>query len=205
VEERLVASDQRKTPLNWPPDGQFLLYHPNDERNQTSNVDLWVMPMMGDRVPWEFLKTSFREGHGVFSPNGRWVAYMSNESGRMEIYVRAFALPDGAATAAGAPGGQLVSTEGGIHPVSRRDGKEPYYLNPAGEMMAAPITVTGSTLAPGAPVKLFATHIVGGGIDAAQRRQYDVAPDGRFFINTALDVGGLPITLLQNWNPEAKR
>ena len=203
--ERLVASDQRKTPLHWSADGQFLLYHTNDDGNQTSNLDLWVMPMMGDRAPWVFLKTQFREGHGVLSPNARWVAYMSNQSVRMEIYVRPFAPPGGTAAAAGAGGGQLVSTAGGIHPVWRPDGKEIYYLNPAGEMMAAPITVTGSTLAPGAPVKLFPTRTVGGGMDAAQRRQYDVAPDGRFLINTALDVGGVPITLLQNWNPEAKR
>ena len=101
--------------------------------------------------------------------------------------------------------GQLVSTAGGIHPVWRPDGKELYYLNPAGAMMAAPITVTGSTLAPGVPVVLFPTRIFGGGVDATQRRQYDVAPDGRFLINTLLDSGTVPITLLQNWNPEAKR
>jgi hypothetical protein len=84
--------------------------------------------------------------------------------------------------------------------------KELYYLNPAGAMMAAPITVTGSTLAPGAPVRLFPTRIVGGGVDAQLGRQYDVAPDGRFLINTVLDRGGAaPITVLMNWNPEAKK
>ena len=72
-------------------------------------------------------------------------------------------------------------------------------------MMAVPITVTGSTLALGAPVALFSTSIVAGGVDMAQRRKYDVAPDGRFLINTMLDSGAVPITLLQNWNPEAKR
>jgi hypothetical protein len=99
----------------------------------------------------------------------------------------------------------LVSTAGGIHPAWGPEGKELYYLSPAGEMMAAPITVTRSTLALGAPVKLFPTRTVGGGIDAAQRRQYDVAADGRFLINTVLDIGAVPITLLQNWNPETKR
>jgi hypothetical protein len=81
---------------------------------------------------------------------------MSNESGRMEIYVRPFVPPGGVATAAGAAGGQWqVSTAGGIDPVWRPDGRELYYLNPAGAMMAAPITVTGSTLMPGAPVVLL--------------------------------------------------
>ena len=131
------------------------------------------------------------------------MAYQSNESGRNEIYVRPFVPPGAAGTAAGAAGGQWqVSTAGGIYPVWRPDGKELYYLNPAGAMMAAPITVTGATLAPGAPVVLFPTRIFGGGVDAQQGRQYDVAPDGRFLINTELDSAAAPITLLMNWQPE---
>ena len=72
-------------------------------------------------------------------------------------------------------------------------------------IMAAPITVTGATLVPGAPVVLFPTRIVGGGVDTQQGRQYDVAADGRFLINTELDSTTAPITLLQNWHPEAKK
>jgi len=98
-----------------------------------------------------------------------------------------------------------VSTAGGSFPVWRPDGKELYYLNPAGAMVAVPITVTGSSLEPGAPIVLFATRIFGGGVDAQQSRQYDVAPDGRFLINTVLDDAAAPITLLQNWNPEGKK
>jgi hypothetical protein len=72
-------------------------------------------------------------------------------------------------------------------------------------MMAAPITVTGTTLAPGTPVVLFPTRIVGGGVDLQHGRQYDVAPDGRFIINTVLGDAAAPITLLQNWHPEVKK
>jgi hypothetical protein len=72
-------------------------------------------------------------------------------------------------------------------------------------MMASPIMSTGSTLEPGAPVVLFPTRIFGGDEDVQQGRQYDVAPDGRFFINTELDSADAPITLLMNWNPEAKK
>jgi hypothetical protein len=79
-----------------------------------------------------------------------------------------------------------------------------FYINPAGAMMAAPITITGATLEPGAPVVLFPTRIVGGGEDVQLNRQYDVAPDGRFLINTELDSADAPITILQNWNPEAR-
>ena len=165
------------------------------------------MPMVGDRTrPSVFLKTPFREAYGVFSPDGRWVAYMSNESGRVEIYVRPFVPPGAAGTAAGGGWGPVASVDGGRHPsrlAARR--QELYYLNPAGAMMAAPTTVTGATLEPGAPVVLFPTRIFGGGVDGQQGRQYDVAPDGRFLINTEVDKAPAPITLLQNWNPEAKK
>ena len=139
----------------------------------------------------------------MFSPNGRWVVYQSNESGKPQIFVRPFFPAGAAATAVGKQ--WQVSTEGGIHPVWRPDGRELYYLNPAGAMMAAPITVTGATLEPGAPVVLFPTRVSGGGVDGQLGRQYDVAPDGRFLINTLLDSAAAPITLIQNWNPEAKK
>jgi Tol biopolymer transport system component len=203
VEERLVTSDQSKVPNSWSADGRFLLYH---SIGAEADADLWVVPMVGDNTPSVVLKTPFRETRGTFSPDGRWVAYQSNESGRHEIYVRPFVPPGAAGTTEGTAGGQWqVSTAGGIMPVWRPDGKELYYLNPAGAMTAAPITVTGATLAPGAPVVLFPTRIVGGGVDAQQGRQYDVAADGRFLINTELDSATAPITLLQNWHPEAKK
>ena len=164
--------------------------------------DVWVLPMVGGGTPSVFLKTPFRELWGAFSPDGRWVAYQSNESGRQEIYVRPFVPPGATGTAAGQ---WPVSTAGGIMPVWRRDGKELFYLNPAGAMMAAPITVTGTTFAPGDPAALFPTHIFAGGVDAQQGRQYDVAPDGRFLINTELSSSAAPITLIQDWNPEAKK
>jgi hypothetical protein len=70
-------------------------------------------------------------------------------------------------------------------------------------MMAAPVTLTATTIEPGAPVALFPTRVVGGGADTGQGRQYDVARDGRFLVNTVLDDAASPITLSQNWNPEA--
>jgi Tol biopolymer transport system component len=200
VEERLLASDQTKVPGSWSADGRFVLYVSLDPQ---TNSDLWVVPMVGDRTPSVVLKTPFREAYGAFSPDGRWVAYHSNESGRPEIFVRPFVPPGAAGPATG--GQWQVSTAGGVFPVWRRDGKELYYLNPAGAMMAAPITVTGATLDPGAPVVLFPTRIYGGAADSPIGRQYDVAPDGRFLINTELESAAAPITLLQNWQPEAKK
>jgi Tol biopolymer transport system component len=201
VEERLVASEQIKTPTSWSADGRFLLYNSIDTRTDS---DLWVVPMVGDHTPSIFLKTPFSEAEGAFSPDGRWVAYQSNESGRPEIYVRPFVPPGAVGTAATAAGQWQVSTAGGIRPVWRPDGKELYYLNPAGAMTAVPVTITGAALVPGAPVVLFPTRIFGSGVDAPGR-EYDVAPDGRFLINTVLDSAAAPITLLMNWHPEGKK
>jgi Tol biopolymer transport system component len=211
--EPVVASDQIKVATSWSKDGRFLLFNSVDPQ---TNVDMWVAPTTGDRTPSVFLKTPFREGYGMFSPDGRWVGYQSNESGRPEIYVRPFVPPTDRATAAvpassrdqsanQADGQWQVSTGGGIHPVWRHDGRELFYLSPAGEMMAAPIAITGAAVVPGVPVVLFPTRVVGGGVDAVQARQYDVAPDGRFLINTVVESGAAPITLIQNWNPDAKK
>jgi Tol biopolymer transport system component len=204
MEERLVASEEIKTPSSWSADGRFVLYHSTDP--QTSS-DLWVVPVGGQRpsvgasgpatppTPSVLLRTPVREVWGAFSPDGRWVAYMSNESGRPEIYVRPFSPPG-----AGSDGGQWqVSTAGGIHPVWSPDGKELYYIDPVGALVAAPITVRGTTLESDTPMVLFATRILGGGVDAGQGRQYDLAPDGRFLINTVVEDVDAPITLLQHW------
>jgi Tol biopolymer transport system component len=205
-EDQFLSTDQNLTPTSWSEDGRFLMYMSSDPK---TNADLWVMPISGAREaqkPFVFLKTPFREAYGTFSPDGRWVAYHSDESGRPEIYVRPFVSPSATGTAATAAGGQWqVSTAGGILPMWRSDGKELYYLNPDGAMMAAPIKVNGATLEPGAPVMLFPTRILGGGADIQLGRQYDVTADGRFLINTLLNEAAAPITLLQNWNPDAKK
>jgi Tol biopolymer transport system component len=201
-EERIVASDQIKLPSGWSADGRFLVYYSVDPQTQ---ADLWVVPMLGGRTPAIFLKTPFGEAVGAFSPDGRWVAYQqANESGGNEIYVRPFVPPGAVDTAAGVAGSQWqVSTAGGFLPVWRPDGKELYYINLAGEMMAVPIIAVRDTLQPGAPTTLFPTRIVGGG-GGQIGRNYDVAPDGRFLINTELPGDAAPITLIQNWLPETK-
>jgi hypothetical protein len=131
---------------------------------------------------------------------------MSNESGRGEIYIRPFVARASAGAAADRAAGQWqVSTEGGIYPRWRSGGKELYYIGPDGKMMAAVVAVKGDTLELGAPVALFQTRIYLGGVDNQQGRQYDVARDGRFLINTVLeDAVSSPITLLQNWKPPVK-
>ncbi len=202
AEQPLLISKSAKVPFSWSPDGRYLLY---SDYSPETNADLWLMPLNGDGKPSLLVQSRYRETQGTFSPDGRWIAYLTDESRRAEIYVRPFVAPDAASAdrpAAGAP--QQISTGGGIYPAWRRDGKELYYLDPGGNLMAVPITVAGGVLEAGAPSLLFHTRIFGGGVDVQQGRNYDVASDGRFLINTLADDALAPITLIQNWNPEAK-
>jgi hypothetical protein len=175
-------------------DDQFLLYFSVGPKTAT---DIWVLPLKGGGKPFPFLNTSFAEVWGQFSSDGRWVAYQSNESGQWEVYVRPFP----------GPGGQwLISTAGGVYPRWAFDGKELYYIDPTGKLMAAPIAARGSVPDVGTPVALFQTRILGGGANMIGRnQQYDVAPDGRFLINVLNDEAlSSSLTMLLNWNPQGK-
>jgi len=179
----------RKLLSDWSMDGQFLLYFEIDK----TRGDLWVLPVLGDRKPRKIPGNDANEQWGQFSPNVRWIAYQSDESGQFEIYVRPFPSPGGR---------WKVSTSGGIHPRWSRDGKELFFLAPDGRLTSARIVATGQTIEPGVPVPLFPTRIVGGGGNlAGYRQQYDVAPDGRFLINVGLESDPPPIRLLWNWKP----
>jgi eukaryotic-like serine/threonine-protein kinase len=189
-EQLLWESAEVKRTADWSTDGRFILY------NNLLDAAIWILPLEGDRKPFVFLKTSFRIQGGQFSPDGRWIAYMSNESGRYEIYVRPFPRA----------GGQWqVSTAGGINPRWGSGGKELDYIAPDGILMAAPIAIEDAAIEPGRPVALFHTRIFGGGTDVAVGPQYDVSRDGRFLINTVLEDVASPITLIQNWSPEPKK
>jgi len=186
-----LETPEDKVLNDWSPDGQSILYvTPNDPK---TGADIWYVPLSGDRKPIPFVVTPFLERAGQFSPDGRWVAYQSNETGRYEIYIRSFPGPGGQ---------QQVSTSGGIQARWRSDGQELYYIAPDGKLMAVSITMHGTAIEPGTPVALFQTRIWGGGTNATLGPQYDVSRDGRFLLDTAVeDVAMAPITLLLNWKP----
>jgi len=186
-EKLLFESAQDKVVNDWSPAGRHVVFNSADPQ---TGWDLWALPLDGDRKPFPFLRTKFDERRAIFSPDGKWVAYTSNESGQQEVYVRPFM----------GTGQWQVSTGGGAFSKWARDGKELYYFAPDGSLIAAPVRVNGATIQPGTPVTLFRTRAVGGGTDINQGIQFDVSRDGRFLVNTLLDdVGASPITLLQNW------
>jgi Tol biopolymer transport system component len=174
-------------------DGELLLYETEVPK---SRFDLWVLPLTGDRKPYPFLQTEFNETHSQFSPDGRFVAYVSDESGRAEVYVQSFP----------ASGGKWqISTSGGDQPQWRRDGKEIFYLAADKTLMAVPIESRDS-FELGSPVALFTTRVVSTSL-TGDRNHYVVAADGqRFLIISPVDQGNKqPITLVANWSAGLRR
>src|SRR5207237_10906010 len=123
-DELLFKSDQDKFPSGWSQDGRFLIFQSIDPKTPS---DMWVLPMEGDRKPLPFLRTEFNEAQAKFSPDGRWIAYTSFESGRPEIYVRPF-LPPGSAGGVSAGGKWQISKSGGGLARWRGDSKELFYV-----------------------------------------------------------------------------
>jgi serine/threonine protein kinase/Tol biopolymer transport system component len=186
AEELLLETPNHKYPQDWSKDGRYLLYGETDPK---TGRDLWAFPMTGnDRKPIAVVKTPFEELNGQFSPDGRWVAYETNESGRFEIVVQAFPVSRGKSP---------VSTGGGIQPRWRADGKELYFIAPDGKLMAAPITATGATFIAGTAVALFPASLP---TSIINRQQYMVSRDGRFLLNQPVEASTTtPITLILNW------
>jgi hypothetical protein len=155
------------------------------------------LPLTGDRKPVSYLKDNFLKRHAQLSPDGHWMAYISNESGSYQVYVQSF--PTGG-------GKWQVSTTGGVQPRWRHDGKELYYLAPDGKLMAVAVK-TGTSFEAGTPEALFQTHIFGLLTSTLFSQQYDVTSDGqRFLIDLDLsDTNGNPLTVVTNWTVGLKK
>jgi Tol biopolymer transport system component len=184
------SSPTTKHPNHISPDGRFLIYDDHTAQRQ----DLWILPLhilpSGERKPIPFLVTQADEWFGQFSPDGKWIAYTSDDSGRREVYVQGFAPDRNPATAVGK---WQISTDGGEKPRWRRDGTELYYIAPDRKLMAVPVKI-GPAFEPGVAIPLFETNVTG-------VIPYDVSADGRFLINTISEAGptASPVTVVLNW------
>jgi Tol biopolymer transport system component len=190
-------------PSDWSADGRFLTYYRTDPKTQ---LDIWTLslgagrPSIGSgrpdsaegRQPVPFLHADFNESQGQFSPDGRWIAYVSDESGSQQVYVQSFPTLGGQ---------RQISTEGGTQPRWRRDGKELFYLAPDRKLMAVPVK-TGATFESDAPRALFQTAL-----NVTELRQsYAVSADGqRFLLNAPLETESPPMTVVLNWTGLLKR
>ena len=196
-EQLLLKSGDDKWPTSWSRDGRFLFYQ-SSGRSVTKG-DLWVLPLEGDRKPFSFQSSGFNSDDGQFSPDGRWVAYVSDESGRNEVYVRTFS-PATATTGSDTGGKWLISTAGGTEPRWRGDGKELYYLAPDNMMMAVEISANPAFSA-GVPKSLFQAPRYPSFIS---ENHWDVTRDGKRFLFAAQSTQA-PFTVVLNWQAGLKK
>ena len=190
--ELLLATPQNKTVTDWSRDGRFILFRSVDP---ATSHDLWALPLDGNKTPFPVVQTRFTEPYGQFSPDGNWIAYQSDESGRVEIYVQPFP----------GPGTKVrISTSGGAQMRWSDDAKELFYLALDGRLMAVPLrrSSQGDAIKPGPPVPLFDAN-VGQAVplQAGYRGGVDDSRDGqRFLMNTIVErASAPPITIILNW------
>jgi len=181
--EQLTMGQNTQLPFSWSPDGRTLALV---ERTRAAGLDINVISPDGERNPRPFLQTPFNEDNPVFSPDGRWLAYQSDESGHYEVYLRPFPSAEGK---------RQVSTGGGIAPVWNPSGDELFYISDD-KMMAVDVRMEG-VLELGEPRVLFEQTLA--------TANYDVTPDGQRFVlilSSESEPAKLDLILVQNWTEE---
>ena len=190
-EEVLATSQQDKQPNSISPDGKTILVSVSDPKN---GEDLWLLSLEGkqEMKPWR--QTPFNEQAPVFSPDGRWVAYQSDESGKFEVYLQAF--ESGARW--------QVSSDGGVEPIWARNGRE-LFFRAGRKLMSVAVQINGSTPSLGNPTLLFEGDFL---FNDAYGSGYDVSSDGRhfYFVQTGKSTGNsVKINVVLNWTEELRR
>lgn len=178
-------------PIDFSPDGRLLLYV-----NFTGmrGSKLWFHSFTKGEKDHPLLQSDYPQGEAHFSPDGHWLAYVSEENGRPEVYVVPFPSLDSKTQ---------ISAAGGNQPRWRRDGKELFFVTPDSKMMAVSVEANGEVLTVGTPKVLFQTQITS---VAHAFYQYDVTADGhKFIVNTRTEQAARPIILLVNWEAALKR
>jgi serine/threonine-protein kinase len=199
--QRLTEGKPRQIPSSFSPDGKRLAYTQQSADGVRSEI--WIAPVEGDRDHPQlgkaelFLRTPFSPGQAVFSPDGRWLAYLSNETGTYEVYVRPFPGPGGS---------QQISTGGGMWPIWSRNRQELFFSSADQRIMVAKYVVTGDSFSAGKPQVWSEKRLVEG-----YSSTYDLAPDGkRFAVVLNADGTSEPkpfthVTVLLNFFDELKR
>ena len=190
--EGLTDTPESKKPTSISPSGDFMLFNYN---SPSTGSDIWQMSLNRHTAPRPYIQTPFNENEGMLSPDGRWVAYMSDETGRNEIYVRAYAAPGGK---------KRISIDGGTAPAWNTNGRELFY-HTGDALMAVSVVPDVQTVRSGVPTRLFQHQqdrlLPGRGTD------YSVAHDGQRFLMVDSADGGKPsqsLNVVLNWLEELK-
>ena len=182
----LITSPLQKFPTDWSATGSYLVFNSSDT---DTGWDLYALPMTGGGgEPIPLVRTRFSDQGGTVSPDGRFLAYQSNESGRNQVYVQEFPTPHSK---------WQVSSDGGVDPFWRRDGRELYFRAPDLNLMAAPVQVSGATFQTGTPQAIFRARFA----STTARARYRPAADGQRFLVLvrADDVVVPPAIVVMNW------
>jgi eukaryotic-like serine/threonine-protein kinase len=197
-DESEVFTDNQNNlyPTSVSRDGKFLLFFTGNALSSTGN-DIWVLPLTGDGKPRPLIQTPFNDVYPDISPDRRWIAYASNESGRYEVYVAPFP----------GPGGKWqVSQGGGSYPRWRGDSAEIYFQSPEGPLMAATVDGRGTAFVVGEVKRLFESHIRVVTFAGSNAHNFDVTPDGQRFLIALTENSTTepPITFVVNWTSALK-
>jgi hypothetical protein len=200
--DTLLALGDRKFPTSWSPDGRTLAYYLGPQGTPTNSRDLWMLDVDGDTsTPEPFVETPFMERGTIFSPNGRWVAYVSDKSGQNDVYARPFPGPGVEIT---------ISVEGGQEPVWAPSGSELYYRH-EDELLAVSVEETGSSLSVGTPRHVLDDRFMrdtGGALGGVAN--YDIAPNGEAFLmvedasTAGTSVVAPQLYVITNWFEELR-
>jgi serine/threonine protein kinase/Tol biopolymer transport system component len=183
----LFSGDETGVALSWTRDRKYVLIRRNTPK---SGGDLIAASTEGGQAPVIVAQSPHDETEGQFSPDGKWVALVANDSGVPEVFVQSF--PDGSRRT-------QVSTAGGTQVRWSYDGREIFYVSPAGKMCAVSVALDGPSPIVKTPVELFQTHLATGTNVLGNKPQYAVARDGRFLLNNAIETPSAPITVAVNW------
>jgi Tol biopolymer transport system component len=186
-QDEVLGDSRQQRPTDWSRDGRYIIA---EQGGNTGGI--WVHPQFGDKKPFAYGHPGFRENEAKLSPDGKWLAYWSNESKRNEIYVLSFPTPEGKFQ---------ISKDGGRIPVWSRDGRELYYISTDNKMMAVKINAARGKFQASVPQPLFDVRIGGGA-----GPNFDVSKDGRFLIPTVVgEASNMPLTVVLNWQAGLKK